>query len=264
MQLDGSDRATSPRPGEGLPYGLSLSPDGQRVAFHLASPEGYQVWTSDLRRRQPRACGGASGSHLYFGTNWSPDGKWVLYVDCHYQADPGHDWCDVCIGRADGSEHRVLHHGPGDVVCGHIRRSQDAWRRLERACWTHDGRDSVSRAARPAQRCRGSIRPAAPTSIISIATSSPSDAQGGTEICRLDPRPARIEALTHGEPPNVGFSRQRVARRQAPGFLPRRHRRSARRSGRRTPTASNPRQITQGQDNQGADHPRWLPQSGAV
>jgi hypothetical protein len=25
-----------------------LSPDGKRVAFHLASPEGYQVWTSDV------------------------------------------------------------------------------------------------------------------------------------------------------------------------------------------------------------------------
>src|SRR5207248_1217065 len=44
----------------------------------------------------------------YFGTSWSPDGQWILYVDCLFRQDPGHDWCDVCVGRADGSERRVL------------------------------------------------------------------------------------------------------------------------------------------------------------
>ena len=48
VRLDGSDARAFTQAGEGLPYGLSLSPDGQRVAFHLASPKGYQVWTSDL------------------------------------------------------------------------------------------------------------------------------------------------------------------------------------------------------------------------
>jgi hypothetical protein len=47
VRLDGSDAREFTRAGEGLPYGLSLSPDGRRVAFHLASPQGYQVWTSD-------------------------------------------------------------------------------------------------------------------------------------------------------------------------------------------------------------------------
>ncbi|MHC5543573.1 TolB family protein, partial [Singulisphaera rosea] len=47
MNLDGSDPREFTRLGEGLPYGLSLSPDGKRVAFHLAGPQGYQVWTSD-------------------------------------------------------------------------------------------------------------------------------------------------------------------------------------------------------------------------
>src|SRR5690242_6565157 len=42
MNLDGTDAREFTRLGEGLPYGLSLSPDGRRVAYHLASPKGYQ------------------------------------------------------------------------------------------------------------------------------------------------------------------------------------------------------------------------------
>jgi TolB protein len=47
VRLDGSDAREFTRGGEGLPYGFSQSPDGRRVAFHIASPQGYQVWTSD-------------------------------------------------------------------------------------------------------------------------------------------------------------------------------------------------------------------------
>ena len=110
VRLDGSDAREFTRAGEGLPYGLSLSPDGRRVAFHLASPQGYQVWTSDIDGANRVRLAGRPG-HLYFGTRWSPDGRWILYVDCHPEQDPGHDWADVCIGRADGSEHRVLTSG---------------------------------------------------------------------------------------------------------------------------------------------------------
>ena len=80
MRLDGTDPHEFTRAGEGLPYGLSLSPDGQRVAFHLASPQGYQVWTSDVDGSN-RVRVAADPEHLYFGTSWSPDGKWILYVD---------------------------------------------------------------------------------------------------------------------------------------------------------------------------------------
>lgn len=51
MNLDGTDQREFTRSGEGLPYGFDLSPDQQTVAFHLASPAGYQIWTSDLEGR---------------------------------------------------------------------------------------------------------------------------------------------------------------------------------------------------------------------
>jgi TolB protein len=48
MNLDGSDAREFTRADEGFPYGLSLSPDGRRVAYHLAGGSGYEIWTSDL------------------------------------------------------------------------------------------------------------------------------------------------------------------------------------------------------------------------
>src|SRR4029079_5494841 len=84
-----------PRAVEGLPYGLSLSPDGRRVAFHLAGPQGYQIYTADSDGKNRVRIAGHP-DHLYFGTSWSPDGKWILYQDCHFKEDPGHDWSDIC------------------------------------------------------------------------------------------------------------------------------------------------------------------------
>ena len=147
MRLDGTDPHDFTRPSEGMPYGLSLSPDKRRVAFHLSTAQGYQVWTSDLEGKN-RVKVAAKGGHLYFGTSWSPDGKWILYVDCVPQKHPGHDWADVCIGRADGSEHRVLTKD-GHVVCRHVRGPTDPRRRLEFA-----GMDARRRNPLPARLAR--------------------------------------------------------------------------------------------------------------
>ena len=46
VNLDGTDAREVTRAGEGMPYGLSLSPDGRRLAFHLAGRSGYRIWTT--------------------------------------------------------------------------------------------------------------------------------------------------------------------------------------------------------------------------
>jgi hypothetical protein len=151
--LDGTDAREFTRAGEGLPYGLSLSPDGQRVAFHLASPQGYQVWTSDIDGSNRILIAGKP-EHLYFGTNWSPDGRWILYMDCHYRDDPAHDWADVCVGRSDGSEHRVLTSG--------------------QAMWFAATAPSCSPGACPILKSRGNSSLSGPMSITSTGITSPS------------------------------------------------------------------------------------------
>jgi TolB protein len=110
MNLDGSDAREFTRLGEGLPYGLSLSPDRRRVAYHLASPQGYQIWTSNIEGAERRLVA-AHPEHLYFGPSWSPNGRWLLFLDCQFKTDPGHDWCDLCLARPDGTDLRRLTQG---------------------------------------------------------------------------------------------------------------------------------------------------------
>jgi Tol biopolymer transport system component len=257
MRLDGSDPREFTRAGEGLPYGLSLSPDGKRVAFHLASPQGYQVWTSDVDGAN-RVRVAAHPDHLYFGTSWSPDGQWILYVDCQYKQQPGHDWADVCVGRADGSEHRVLTTGEAMWFAATYGDPQTRGSGSNLPAWTRDGQILFPR------RTEGAVVPwqyrvGQPDVDHFNRDFKPELARGGTEICRLDPRDGRVTALTHSDPPVWDFrasespdGKQLVICRAATGAAPAIWVMNA--------DGTNPRRITQGVEDRGADHPRWLPQ----
>ena len=110
MNLDGSHARAFTRAGEGMPYGLDLSPDGRRVAYHLAAGAGYHILTCDPDGGN-RALVAKRAGHLYFGPQWSPDGEWLVFQDCLFREDPGHDWSDLCLSRPDGSEQRMLTEG---------------------------------------------------------------------------------------------------------------------------------------------------------
>ncbi|MEI2722910.1 MAG: hypothetical protein V9H26_05035 [Verrucomicrobiota bacterium] len=84
MNLDGSDAQEFTHEGDGFPYGLSVSPDGRRVAFHLATSSGYQVWVSDVDGRN-RVQVVADPEHLYFGPKWASDGAWLFFHDCWHR-----------------------------------------------------------------------------------------------------------------------------------------------------------------------------------
>ncbi|WZO98842.1 serine/threonine protein kinase [Isosphaeraceae bacterium EP7] len=255
VRLDGSDPREFTAAGEGLPYGLSLSPDGTRVAFHLAGPEGYQVWTSDLEGKN-RVRVAAQPGHLYFGTSWSPDGRRILYVDCHAGEDPGHDWADVCVGRPDGAEHKVLTSGQSMWFAATYGDPKTRGGGSNVPAWTPDGQILFPRRL-PGSKVAWEYQPQRPDTDHFNRDYKPDLARGGTEICRLNPDNGQVSPLTHSDPPTWDF------------------RASASRDGRfiafcRAKTGEapaiwvmdadgqNPRRITQGHDNQGADHPRWL------
>jgi len=260
MKLDGTDPCDFTRPGEGLPYGLSLSPDGKRVAYHLASPQGYQVWTSDADGSN-RVRVAADPAHLYFGTSWSPDGKWILYVDCHYQKDPGHDWADVCIGRADGSEHRVLTKDQPMWFAATYGDPKTRGGGSNLPAWTPDGMILFPR------RAEGAVVPwqyrvGKPDVDHFNRDFKPDAARGGTVICRMDPKDGQMTPLTPADPTVWDFrasassdGRQIVFCRAKTGGAPAIWVMDA--------DGKNPREITRGIDDLGADHPRWLPQAAA-
>ena len=256
VRLDGSDAHEFTKAGEGLPYGLSLSPDGKRVAFHLASPQGYQVWTSDIDGSN-RIRVAAQPGHLYFGTQWSPDGQWVLYVDCLHQQDPGHDWADVCIGRPDGSEHRVLTTGQSMWFAATYGDQKTRGGGSNVPAWTLDGKILFPRRTKDA-RVPWGYRVNQPDLDHFNRDFKPEQARGGTQICRLDPTTGSVTVLTP-EKENVWDFRAsqspdgkqivfcRAATGEAPAIWV------------MESDGKNPRLITRGIGALGADHPRWIP-----
>ena len=197
-------RASSPAPAKGLPYGLSLSPDGRRVAFHLASPQGYQVWTSDVdgsNRVRVAADPGASllRHQLVAGRPLDPVRRLPV------RARPG-----PRLGRRVHRPRRRQRapradQRPGDVVRGHLRRSADARRRLELAGLDARRLRSSFRAACRGRKSPGNISRSAPDVDHFNRDFKPELARGGTEICRLDPRDGSVTALTHSDPPVWDF-----------------------------------------------------------
>lgn len=256
VNLDGSDPREFTKAGEGLPYGLSLSPDGKRVAFHLASPMGYQVWTSDVDGGN-RVKLAANPGHLYFGTQWSPDGKWVLYVDCLYQQDPGHDWADVCVGRPDGSEHRVLTTGQSMWFAATYGTEKHRGGGSNVPSWTKDGKILFPQRSKDA-RVPWQYRVGKPDLDHFNRDFQPDLAQGGTQICTLDPETGVITSLTPTEKPvwdfrgtqssdgrQIAFCRAATGEVSSLWVMDR--------------DGKNQRKLTQGIDDLGADHPRWIP-----
>jgi Tol biopolymer transport system component len=256
MNLNGTDARPFTREGEGLPYGLSLSPDRQRVAYHLASPRGYEIWTSDLEgANRVRVAG--HPDHLYFGTSWSPDGRWILYQDCHFKSDPGHDWSDLCLGRPDGSQHRVVTSGQlqwfGATYGGLRNRGGGS----NMPMWNRDGTVLFSRRV-PQSKVPWEYQVHRPDTDHFNREFKPELARGGTEICRLDPNDGSMHSLTPSVSGRWDFRAAespdgsrivfcRAATGEAPAIWIMNH------------DGSEPRRLTAGLEEQGADHPRWLP-----
>ncbi len=256
MNLDGTEAREFTQSGEGLPYGLSLSPDCKRVAFHLASPRGYEIWVSDLEGSSRVKLAGHP-DHLYFGTSWSPDGKWVLYQDCHFKSDPGHDWSDICVSRADGSEHKVLTQGQAHWFGATYGPQENRSGGSNLPSWTHDSQILYSRRLQDS-KVPWEYQPQRPDTDHFNRDFKPELARGGTEICRLNPRDGSVTRLTHSKIPTWDFrasessdGNQIVFCRAQTGGSPEIW--VMDRTGRHA------KRLTRGLDNQGADHPRWLP-----
>jgi len=258
MNLDGTDAREFTRAGEGMPYGLSLSPDGQRVAYHLASPSGYQIWTSDVEGRN-RILVAGHPDHLHFCPLWSPDGQWLAFQDCLYRQDPGHDWSDLCLSRPDGSEQRLLTTGQALWFGATYGSPDNRGGGSNTPVWTHDGAILVSRRL-PGSKVAWEFQADRPDVDHFNRDFKPALARGGTEICRINPCDGSAQPLTHSEPPVWDFRQsespdasQLIFCRAETGGVPAIW--VADSDGR------NPRMLTKGLDERGADHPRWVPQA---
>lgn len=204
--LDGGDRDYL-YTGPGYAYGTSRSPDGSKVAHHITNvpgKPGYQIYVIDVQTKE-RTLIADDPEYIFFAPAWSPDNQWLVYVRCAYRQFPGHERADICISRADGSEHRELTTGnqhcfgvaygpPGNVGGG-----------SNGSAWSPDGRWVTYTRCLPGARGPWEYQPDRPNRDHFNAEYKPELARGGTEICLINPQTGETTAITHDDPPTWNF-----------------------------------------------------------
>jgi len=257
MNLDGSDPQAFTRAGEGMPYGMNLSPDGKRVAYHIATST-YEIWTSDIDGGH-RILVARHPDHLYFCPEWSPDGQWLAFQDCLFRQDPGHDWSDLYLCRPDGSEHRLLTKDQSLWFAATYGYPGNRSGGSNVPVWTRDGKILCAYRL-PDSKVAWEFQVKRPDLDHFNRDYKPELARGGTEICRIDTRDGTLTRITHSNPPTWDFRQSespdggqiifcRANTGESPAIW------VAGSDGR------NPRMLTKGLNEHGADHPRWIPQA---
>lgn len=108
------------------PFSIRWSPDGSALAFAASNPdpqidEPWRLFTIPVEGGQPTAITG----HGYFYTaGWSPDGRWIAYIEFTLSAEPG------------PSLHIVEPDGDNDVSLTEVESAYEAY---ADSAWSPDG-----------------------------------------------------------------------------------------------------------------------------
>ncbi len=256
INLDGSDPRPFTQPGEGMPYGISLSQDGNRVAYHLATTGGYEIRTSDVDGNNISLVIKKEG-HVYFAPKWSPDGAWLIFQDCIHEDYPGHDWSDLVLSRPDGSDLRYLTGGQPLWFAATYGYPGNRGSGSNVPIWSKDGTILFNRRL-PHSKTAWEFQKNRVDTDHFNRDFKPELARGGTEICRMDPHTGTIKRLTHSDPPVWDFRNAESSDGKHILFC---RAKTGETSGLwiMDPDGSNQRLLTRGVDDLGADHPRWIP-----
>ena len=259
VDLDGSDPREITRAEDGFVYCVQISSDGQKIAYHatmLSGRDSYCVFVSDLDGGNRVEVASAPG-HLYFGPMWSPDEKWLIYQDCHYPDDPGHDWADLCLGSRDGSINRKVTEGQRQWFATSYGDPETRGGGSNIAQWTPDGKRVTYTRAEPGSQTAWPYQAERPDTDHFNRDYYPEDARGGTAICLLDPftgeetefipcesRVWNFRAAWSPDGSMFAFCRAEVGSPSSLWLV--------------NADGSAPRMLTDGYEHKGADHPVWV------
>jgi len=251
IELDGRNPRALTGKGEYV-YGVALSPDGKRIAFHANYRIG--VMNTDGSGRVEAA---AAPGMLHFGPQWSPDGQWLCYQVCDSKNDPGHDWSDVWIVRPDGRGQRGLTSGYAAWFAASFGRRENPGSGSNVPRWSPDGREILFNRRTPGARPPWKYQVGRPDRDHFNRELLPEQATGGTWLCAVNPATGEQREVTapgegrwdfrgewSADGKRILFCRAGVG--ENPGLW------IVGRDG------SGERMLTMGVNGQGADHPRWL------
>ena len=259
MDVDGSDPGEITDDVDGFVYCVQISPDGRKIGYHstmLADRDSYCIFISDLDGGNRVEVASAPG-HLYFGPMWSSDGKWLIYQDCHYADDPGHDWADLCLGSLDGSINRKVTTGQRQWFATSYGDPETRGGGSNMAQWTPDGKRVAYTRAEPGSRTAWPYQAERPDTDHFNRDYYPEGARGGTAIALLDPftgeerefipYEARVWNFRAAWSPDgsvFAFCRAEVGSPSSIWLV--------------NAAGGDPRRLTNGFEHEGADHPVWV------
>ena len=189
INLDGTEPKEITREEDGFIYCVKISPDGQKLAYHSTMLEGrdsYCIFVMDIDGGN-RVEVASKQNHLYFAPIWSPNGEWLIYQDCYYPNDPGHDWADLFLASKDGSIKHTITSGQRQWFSTSYGDLKTRGGGSNIADWTPDGKRVTYTRAEPGSRTAWPYQIDRPDTDHFNRDYHPNDAVGGTAICLLDP-----------------------------------------------------------------------------
>lgn len=169
--------------GQEFIYGIEVNHSETRIAFHIAS-EGYTINTTNMEGNDRKHVAGKEG-HLFFGPEWSPNDQWLAYLDCDTKKEPSHHYADLCIGRPDGSEHRIVTVGQSQYFGTAYGAKEHRGGGSNTTSWTPDGKYLIYSKLSPGAHHDAAYKPELGNHLENVF--SPESAKGGCSINLLDP-----------------------------------------------------------------------------
>ena len=260
MNLDGAEPRAITGPDEFV-YGVSLSPDGRRFAFH----SNYRIHVCQIDGSGRVELAGKPGT-LYFGSSWSPDGEWVLFQVCDSQSDPAHDWSAIAMARAAGGEPVRMLTGPASAWFGASYGTRaNPGGGSNQLQWAPDGSGILYVRRIPDSVTPWVFQTQRKDTDHFNRDFVPEDSRGGTYLVVIDPRTGSERLLT--QPANGVWdfraawspdSRKICFLRAPVGAAPELCVTDA------TAAGATPKRLSSGLRRAGAEHPVWVPAAASL